>query len=35
MCSALGDVCFVPKADILGVLLDHLISGVEQALRDS
>ena len=35
MCSALGDVCFVPKADILGVLLDHLISGVDQALRDS
>ena len=29
------DVRYVPKADILGVLLDHLISGVEQALRDS
>ena len=35
MCSAQAHVRFVPKADILGVLLDHLISGVEQALRDS
>jgi hypothetical protein len=35
MCGAITNVRFVPKADILGVLLDHLISGVEQALRDS
>jgi hypothetical protein len=35
MCGAQANVRFVPKADILGVLLDHLISGVEQALRDS
>ena len=30
MCSALGDVRFVPIADIVWCLLDHLVGGYEE-----
>jgi hypothetical protein len=33
MCSALGDVCFVPKADIPAGLIDYFIGEAEQRRR--
>ena len=32
ICSALGDVCFVPIADMIN-LIDHLVGAVEQRGR--
>ena len=34
ICSALGDVCFVPIADMIN-LIDHLVGAVEQRPRNS